>query len=118
MSHQHPKLRLTPLQTRIIWALEEDGESVPCLANTLYKCDGATSCDIQRLDELGDSINELIRLQLLDYSPQWSQGFARYLPLSRVLCRDEMDFWTWNEECGVSVPEVFLTEKGYRALTR
>ena len=57
MKHKHPKLRLMPLQTRIMWALEEDEESLPTLANSLrYYSTAAHNMDY--LEELGASLHE------------------------------------------------------------
>lgn len=118
MTHKHPKLRLTPLQTRIMWALKEDEESLPTLANSLRRYSNAEH-DVGYLEELGASLHELMRLQLLDYSPQSAQGFAYYLPIKEVLkWQGEHKAWLWNERVGgAEVLRLLLTDKGYKELS-
>jgi hypothetical protein len=118
MKHKHPKLRLMPLQTRIMWALEEDEESLPTLANSLRYYSTAAH-DMDYLEELGASLHELVRLQLLDYSPQSAQGFTCYLPLKEVLkWQGEHKSWLWNERVGgTEALRLFLTQKGYKGLS-
>lgn len=101
------RLKLTPLEGKILWVLEEAGaENLGCILNTL----GVAPSDAGRVPfEFEAAVERLVRLGFVT----WSPAVKAEESLAELEYRTaETSWWSSGELCSLS-----LTEAGERALT-
>ena len=117
--HRPHKVRLSPLQGRLLWLLEEAGEYyLPAALNAL-QVELPCAPEVFLL-QIGDAIESLIRHGYLSvYQPDWRSGTkveCIHSTLASLLFDSQKGAWHWKDGRGGKVPQLVLEEKGKKLL--
>ena len=112
-------MRLSPLQGRILWALEEAGADDICtVVNTVQP---QITCSIRKtLEPIAGELDELIQLGFITIRKSSASGSGFPCGARDVIddleLQTQTGFWKWKN-AAVPAPELVLEEAGRWALT-